>query len=472
MKEELIMNFFFCLGLCIVGIYFVLKKILLNKDWKKVEAVFWLMFTRTVLIYYEKLEINQLSKADRVCLVVTVVYLVVKVSLYFNPKIKIDFTKRIKEKLTPWYIKEELLTDKGTWLCVISLFFIIIIFYNNNAITKWIIILFVFVYTIIRIVYRGGKIRCLHYIKLYEEKIQVNENTEKVCFQILDIAIITLIMGAGIILMLFKAYGEDVLPGIVVYLTAMIVLFLFFTYYSIKKNNIFIKILALLCVSVYSFLIVFVVLGIALTLLSMVTILLKNPNSGTGLEIAKNFLTGLKKIESILILIGYAVSEFEIFFWVVILFSVTLASAYVFVTPSNQLEKLSSAIRVFDIFSVIGSCIQFRITHIIRLKVRNGQFELPNELLDGAPESFIKYIEEFSQNGIADIFFGIAIVYVTGILTANLCLKWRKERNEKACKEILKKILIEGKITDYDRKKYYYFNGDKLRLLCIEKILK
>lgn len=239
-------------------------------------------------------------------------------------------------------------------------------------------------------------------------------------------------------------------------------------------NNICYKVLALLCASVYNFLIVFCGILIIAAMLGTTFKLLETMDWKIAVVMVKNIMDeiDLGAVGGIFVLIGYFFSKSGIYFWGTIVFSVILSSVYVGVTPVNQLEKLSSAIQIFEILAVVESCIQFQITHMIRLKIRNWQFEMPGELTDGVPETFIKYIEDFSQNGIDDMFFGITIVYIAGILAARICLRWRKDKNERMCKKILDKMQIEGKITDYERKKYYYLNGNKLILVYAEKILK
>ncbi len=466
------MKFITSLVLCLCGTYFFAKRIIFNSGWKKIEAILGCMFINSVLCWYLSVEINQLSSLDIGSGIGIGVYALVRGILKLNPEIDIhEIKKRIKEKMAIKSLREKVLTEGGVWFCYIMLLAVCLTWISDIGI-KVLIGIFVTIETI-RIIYRGMKIRKLHYISFIEKKMGTEKQEIMIGYQIEDIGILIITCVVALAQQLTCVFNDETYVTMCLLLVIVLGIFFVGVYNAVAQGKIIYKIAAIGLASVFNFFIVLVVSLVLLMIFAAGTTLLETGSLTEVFIDVKNMATefDFKALEGILLLTGYCFMEYPLIYWSAIALSVVLSCGHVVMTPVSQLANLSKALTFFEVIVVLESCIRFHITYRFGVRIYDLDYEVLEEILEDAPASFLKYIESFSQIGVENMFIMVTTIYAAGILATQMSLKCRKNIYDRKCRRIIDKLRGLYFITEDDIRQYYYLGGDEDLLYHEEKLI-
>lgn len=235
-------------------------------------------------------------------------------------------------------------------------------------------------------------------------------------------------------------------------------IFFIIAYFSVKKNSIFIKIIAILCSTMQG------IMGIILlaTYVLVVVQQFLTQQVNTGLETVVAQLDTEKKI---MIFFIYYLEQEPLVTIIPMVVSIALFFIIILMTPTYQQNKLKLAFQIVNILMVLIGILSFwgvdRMGDAIAAKHRDFVVSIEQESLKYDIND-MNYFENFGAENIKNLFYLIVLPYTFGILVTNIFLEAKIKYAKEKKNDILNQILIgQSEKDDNLRKQYYYWGGEK-----------
>lgn len=172
-----------------------------------------------------------------------------------------------------------------------------------------------------------------------------------------------------------------------------------------------------------------------------------------------------------LVIVGTYILEYYPLFTVIpMAVSALLYAIYIFNTPAYQLDKIKIAYNVVNISATLVGVFAFFFSRYYEKNIMENMEAImrSDECIDffQIMPNAMKYLEEFGEGNINNLFYLLVLPYTFGILVANMCIEKKERKADKKRKEILKNIYFldmcnKEKIIEL-KKEYLYWGGNLL----------
>ena len=349
----------------------------------------------------------------------------------------------------------------NSWgLYTVSLIFTII-FYKYDIISVLILAIFFVIY-LVRIVYavmHNSKINSI----IYDGDTVDYSESKKVCadncadiVEMLVYVIIFLSKNPQIA----KLLTSDSIALVLFYS----LIYFMFVYYSIKNDYVILKICTLLCSTIQG--VMFLLVMITIPLQSLVYSMENQKLIIETIPIDRDSFC------SSIIIIGHMLEKHPLYTFIPLIISIILYTVYICMSPGFQLGKIKIAMQIVNILIATISIIMFFGADYLNEYV--NQFKKSIMLGNNNNYAFkswemeiLKYIKNFETVNIKNLVYLLVVPYSGGILYANLIVELKIRYIKRKTNTILENMLDNKKIENKERKRYFYYGGDKVHYkLC------
>lgn len=341
-----------------------------------------------------------------------------------------------------------------------------IIFYKYDIISVLIFAIFFVIY-LVRIVYavmRNSKINSI----IYDGDTIDYSESKKVCA---DNCADVVAMIVYVIMLLSKnpQIAKLLISDNITLVLFYSLIYFIFVYYSIKNDYVILKICTLLCSTIQG--VMFLLVMITIPLRSLVYSMENQKLIIETIPIDRDSFC------SSIIIIGHMLEKHPLYTFIPLIISIILYTVYICMSPGFQLGKIKIAMQIVNILIVTISIIMFFGADYLNVYV--NQFKKSIMLGNNNNYDFkgkaweieiLKYIKNFETVNIKNLLYLLVVPYSGGILYANLIVELKIRYIKKKTNTILENMIDNKKIENKERKRYFYYGGDKIHYKLCRKL--